>query len=250
MPLKVKKIKQKQKQKQRQKQHQSVVVNVHTTRRAPRKSKTPSTKSLGTNYVPYPVYTNAYSDYAPIIHNLPAQFQNQPAISLPVEALANVSTVNPVSEYISPTRLQTNGEDNRPLISTIKKKPLTSLIEELKRVQEERGPSRLGDTIIGSNIRREPFIPPGLRDDTSRPEPDTLTPLNTRLLFEDDSSVTSLSRLSSPAMFRASPSSAFTGFNPMKLRKADLKGLPEEQLRARKQHYDAERYKNRKVGPR
>ena len=248
MPVKVKKLKQKQKQKQKQRQHQSVVVNVHTTR-APRKSKV-SAKGLGTSYIPYPVYTNAHSDYAPIIHNLPAQYQNQPTISLPQEALANVSTVNPLSEYISPTRLQTNGEDNRPLISTIKKKPISSLIEELKRVQEERGPSRLGDTIIGSNIRREPFIPPGLRDDTSRPEPDTLTPLNTRLLFEDDSSVTSLSRLSSPAMFRASPSSAFTGFNPMKLRKADLKGLPEEQLRARKQHYDAERYKNRKVGPR
>lgn len=242
MSVKVKKLKQKQNQKQKQRQHQSVVVNVHTARRAPRKSKV-SAKGLGTSYIPYPVYTNAHSHYAPIIHNLPAQYQNQPTISLPQEALANVSTVNPVSEYISPTRLQTNGEDNRPLISTIKKKPLTSLIEELKRVQEGRGPSRLGDTIIGSNIRREPFIPPGLRDGISRPESDTSTPLNTRLLFEDDSSVTSLSRLSSPAMFRASPSSAFTEFNPMKLRKADLKGLPEEQLRARKQHYDAERYK-------
>ena len=235
MPLKVKKIKQKQKQKQRQKQHQSVVVNVHTTRRAPRKSKTPSTKSLGTNYVPYPVYTNAYSDYAPIIHNLPAQFQNQPAISLPVEALANVSTVNPVSEYISPTRLQTNGEDNRPLISTIKKKPLTSLIEELKRVQEERGPSRLGNIILGSNIPRSEIGTPFQRE------------LHNRILFEDDSSLASISRISSPASFAVSPSSAFSEINPMKLRRVELKGLGEEQLKARKKQQDAERYQRLKM---
>ena len=243
MPIKVKKMKQKQKQRQ----HQSVVVNVHTTRRAPRKIKTPA-KGLGTNFVSYPVYTNAHSDYAPIINNLPAQYQNQPAISLPQQAIANITPSIYAPMNISKTQLQTSGEDNRPLVSTTFKKPISSLIEELKRVQEERGPSRLGDTIIGSNIRREPFIPPGLRDDTSRPEPDTLTPLNTRLLFEDDSSVTSLSRLSSPAMFRASPSSAFSEINPMKKsRRVELKGLGEEQLKARKAHYDAERRKNKKI---
>ena len=152
MPVKVKKLKQKQKQKQRQ--HQSVVVNVHTTRRAPRKSKTPA-KGLGTNFVPYPVYTNAHSDYAPIINNLPAQYQNQPAISLPVQALLNTSTPNYTSYPLTPNQLQMVGHESNPLTSLVRKPhPIMSsaLIDELKAVQRDRPESRLGEDIIGSNI--------------------------------------------------------------------------------------------------
>ena len=57
----------------------------------------------------------------------------------------------------------------------------------------------------------------------------------------------SVSRLSSPA-FIQSPDSAFSGINPMKKpRRVELKGLGEEQLKARKAHYDAERRKYKKI---
>ena len=234
MPVKVKKLKQKQKQKQRQ--HQSVVVNVHTTRRAPRKSKTPA-KGLGTNFVSYPVYTNAHSDYAPIINNLPAQYQNQPAISLPVQALLNTSTPNYTSHPLTPNQLQTVGHESNPLTSLVRKPhPIMSsaLIDELKAVQRDRPVSRLGEDIIGSNIPRFSVFTPFQEE------------LKNHLIF-DDESMKSISRLSSPA-FIQSPDSAFSGINPMKKpRRVELKGLGEEQLKARKAHYDAERRKNKKI---
>ena len=118
MPPKVKKPKNKQKQKQRQ--SQKVVVNIHTgtKRKSSTKQRRRSVGSGGLgggggNFVSYPVYTNAPSDYAPIIHNLPAQFQNQPAITMPTRALENIPTL-PTITYPTSTQLQTNTEDVRP----------------------------------------------------------------------------------------------------------------------------------------
>ena len=123
-------IKKVKKQKQKQKQQQSVVVNVNTGRRATRRGTPRKARSGGggTSIIPYPVYTNAPGDYAPIIHNLPAQYQNQPALSMPVQALANIPTAVAV-EAVPPTQLQTNNEDERPLVSAVRpKKPVPASV--------------------------------------------------------------------------------------------------------------------------
>ena len=137
-------------QKQKQKQRQTVIVNVNTGRRgSTNKKRSSSTASVR---VPYPVYLNSPSDYAPIIHNLPQQFTNQPAITLPVKALANIQE-GATKTYPTPTQLQTPIDDVRPLNLSIKpqgyinvgkthdyikKEPIlsvSSLIQELKTAQ-------------------------------------------------------------------------------------------------------------------
>lgn len=241
-------IKKVKKQKQKQKQQQSVVVNVNTGRRATRRGPPRKARSGGggggTSFIPYPVYTNAPTDYAPIIHNLPAQYQNQPALSMPVQALANIPTANipsavAVEAFPIPTQLQTVREDNRPLVSAIKS---SSFIEELKRAQGKRGASRLGTSVIGSNIKKP----------ASTPFQEALEQsINTRSLRQSPAQFTSEvpTGLISPISMRSSPGSAFQGVNPMIERLPELKGLGEEQLKARKKEYDANRYKNKKMGP-
>lgn len=122
---KVKKPKTKIKQKQRQ--SQSVVVNIHNKRTVSRR-KAPTRGGSGGSGVPYPIYLNSPSDNAPIIHNLPAQFQNTSAITLPVKALANIPTGS-TADYPTATQLQTNTEDARPLVAS---SPIQSPIRNIK----------------------------------------------------------------------------------------------------------------------
>ncbi len=122
---KVKKPKTKIKQKQRQ--SQSVVVNIHNKRTVSRR-KAPTRGGSGGSGVPYPIYLNSPSDNAPIINNLPAQFQNTSAITLPVKALANIPTGTKV-DYPTATQLQTNTEDARPLVAS---SPIQSPIRNIK----------------------------------------------------------------------------------------------------------------------
>ena len=127
----------KTKQKQKQKQRQTVIVNVNTTRRGGGSTNKRRSSSTASVRVPYPVYLNSPSDYAPIIHNLPQQFTNQPAITLPVKALANIQEGAPKT-YPTPTQLQAPIDDVRPLNLSIKKEPIlsvSSLIQELKTAQ-------------------------------------------------------------------------------------------------------------------
>lgn len=120
----------KTKQSQRQKQRQSVVVNVHQTRAPARRRATPARRSGGGGgggvvSVPYPVYMNSPSDYAPIIHNLPAQYQQVPTPSLPVNT-APVPSLEALT-YPTPTQLQTPTEDVRPLVLSVKKEVRTPM---------------------------------------------------------------------------------------------------------------------------
>ena len=115
----------KQKQKQKQKQSQRVVVNIN--QRAPaRRRATPARRSGGGGgggaYPVYtPVYMNAPSDLSPIVYNLPAQYQNQPAITMPTNTAPQPSLQ--ALTYPTPTALQAPTEDVRPLGGAVK--PIT-----------------------------------------------------------------------------------------------------------------------------
>ena len=145
------------KQKQKQKQQQSVVVNVNTgTRRRASRRKAPTRSGGGgggggRGGTPYPVYVNSPSDYAPIVHNLPSQFQNQPAISMPVQALVNIPT-GQTQPTVLPTTLQTNTADNKPITLAIKPRPSTpptkppqtgSLAEQILKEHAKRAEKKL-----------------------------------------------------------------------------------------------------------
>ena len=135
MPVK----KQKQKQKQKQRQSQRVVVNVNTGRAPARRRATPARRSGGGGGgVPYPIYLNSPSDLSPIIQNLPAQYQNQPAITMPTNTAPQPSPQ--ALTYPTPTSLQAPTEDVRPLGASAKKinytenpmRKLSPIIEEVK----------------------------------------------------------------------------------------------------------------------
>ena len=118
----------KQKQKQKQRQSQRVVVNIN--QRAPaRRRATPARRSGGGGGgsvgIPYPVYMNSPNDYAPIIHNLPTQYEQQQTPSLPVNT-APVPSLEALT-YPTPTQLQTPTEDVRPLILSVKKEVRTPM---------------------------------------------------------------------------------------------------------------------------
>ena len=278
MPPKVKKPKNKQKQKQRQ--SQKVVVNIHTgtKRKSSTKQRRRSVGSGGLgggggNFVSYPVYTNAPSDYAPIIHNLPAQFQNQPAITMPTRALENIPTF-PTITFPTPTTLQTVNEDERSLASSIQPlsidtrpppprrviapptttivggktvqliaKPLT-LMEELKIAQAKKAlkGASLGSTILGSNILPSAKIHPfeeELQKSLSARASRTSTPIQ----FTNEASPS----IFRPVARRSTPSPMSEILEPVGHIKVNSR-LTEDQKREQKKAYDAERYKNKKMG--
>ena len=233
----------KQKQKQKQKQRQTVIVNVNqratTRRRAPTRRGGGGGGGGGGGFsVPYPVYTNSPSDYAPIIHNLPAQFTNQPAISLPIQALENIPTATAV-EFPPPTQLQTVREDVRPLISAVKSQ---SLLQELKEAQLKRKVSDLGGKTLGSNITPKRGLTPFQEELHQTLERRASTP---QLFTGEPSSSSSFMR---PISRRATPSPMIMEENPIHIPVRIVK-IPTEEARAKKKAYDAQRYQNKKMGP-
>ena len=226
----------KQKQKQKQKQRQTVIVNVN--QRATARRRAPSRRGGGSRgggggggvvSVPYPVYTNAPSDYAPIIHNLPTQFQNQPALSLPIQALENIPTATAVS-FPPPTQLQTVREDVRPLVSAMKTQ---SLLEELKEAQLKRDANRLGSITLGSNITPKRGLTP----------------------FQEELKQTIARRASTPQQFTGEPSSSSSFVrpisrhstpSPMTMEENPMLVSQEEKKRLKK-IYDANKYQEKKA---
>ena len=177
----------KQKQKQKQRQSQRVVVNIHNKAPTPRRRRSTTTagKSSGVN-VPYPVYLNAPSDYAPIIHNLPQQFTNQPAITMPVQALANIPT-GQTQPTVLPTTLQTNTEGNKPLVLAIKRPttpptkppPMGSLAEQILKEHAKRAEKKLAKELTGV---KEAVKDPG----SNIPRSTTLSPFQVELIKKID----------------------------------------------------------------
>ncbi len=149
----VKKTKTKTKQKQKQRQHQSIVVNVNQQKAPARRRRNPSSTGSRGGGGHTVVYTNAPSDYAPIIHNIPPMFQQQQTLSLPQSSLENIPSP-PLTTQPIPTDLQTVKAEIKPLLSAIKpiiyeenpmnevrKRPASvssPLIEELKQEQQRR----------------------------------------------------------------------------------------------------------------
>ena len=214
----------KQKQKQKQKQRQTVIVNVN--QRAPaRRRATSARRSGGGGGIPYPIYLNSPSDLSPIIHNLPAQYQNQPAITMPTNTAPQPSLQ--ALTYPAPTALQTATADVRPLggsakkISNIPSRSGGISIAELKNVLNS--PSK-GLKSIDSRqtlpLEGEFFAPP------------------TRTLSSYPSSISIMSDITTP--------NELIGNIP-RARNQDLTGMTPQQKYERQQLQTAELNKSKKI---
>lgn len=211
---KVKKPKTKQKQKQRQSQR--VVVNINTGRKTSTRKPASRRGGSGGNFVSYPVYTNAPSDYAPIIHNLPAQYQNQPAITMPRQALENVH-IPPTITYPTPTTLQTNTANDRPL----RERSGGISIAELKNVLNTPSKGlKSTDSRQTKSLQGEFFAPP------------------TRTLSSYPSSISIMSDITTP--------NELIGNIP-RARNQDLTGMTPQQKYQRQQEQTAELNKSKKI---
>ena len=241
MPVKPKKTKQKQKQKQSQR----VVVNINTgrataRRRAPARRSGGGGGSVGGGggggafYTP--IYTNAPSDLAPIIHNLPAQYQHLPAITMPTNTAPQPSLQ--ALTYPTPTTLQAPTEDVRPLGGSAQsiassiipasidtgppRRPPAQLAELKSRLEKGTGLKAIAEEPSASSKKGSPLIEQlrlaqaspklGLRGTgltteigSNIPKSGNLSPFQTELRE-------SISRRQSR---ETSPSSFFSGTNPM-----------------------------------